>query len=152
MLYIHVDDFAFGHENEDVANCAAMVVMATLKRIGFLIELTPTYKITKIVGLAPGGFGVATFDIPLVRAGDIDRALEHLESAPLIAPEFLQTVVSIYCWFALMWRPAFSAVGNTFQWLERNRGGTPLRPVGFGPDSTEPHAGLLTFYGRIHGA
>ena len=118
-LYIHVDDFVFCHENEDVRNRAAAVVGAALTKVGFVVEYTPSYKIFKVVGLEVSRVGGPTLDIPLKKLGDLDRALELFKEMPLISPGLVRVVASIFSWYALMWRGAFSAFGPIFQWIQR---------------------------------
>ncbi len=128
VVYIHVDDFAFGHSNEDLANLAAITVNGSLRALGFVVDYTPTYRVRKVVGLAVPTDGSPILDVPLIRLGDLDRALEILEDAPVILPAMLRTVVCVYTWFGLMWRMSYSAIGPIFQWLQRHEGRDPVVP------------------------
>ena len=42
------------------------------------------------------------------------------QDMPLISPGLVRVVVSIYSWFALMWRGAYAAFGPVFQWIQRH--------------------------------
>ena len=110
-VYIHVDDFVFSHSLEDVCNSAAGVVAAALIAVGFVVEFTPTYRVQKVVGLAVGEEGAPFLTVPLLRLGDLDRACELLAEAEFILPAMARTVVAVYVWFGLMWRPCFNLLG-----------------------------------------
>jgi hypothetical protein len=127
-VYIHVDDFIFTHGLEDVCNRAALVVAAALKAVGFVVEFTPTYKLQKVVGLAVGADGDPTLTVPLIKVGDLDRALEILSEAEFVLPALVRTVVAVYCWYGLMWRACFSAVGPLHQWIARHIEQGPIVP------------------------
>ena len=52
-----------------------------------------------------------------MKIGAIDRALEYLETQPKVHPPAFHTVLSLYVWGALLWRPALSAVFHGFQFV-----------------------------------
>ena len=119
-VYIHVDDFVFMHQSEDVVNRAAFAVLSVLEEWGFVVVFAPSHRVTKVVGFDTAS-SPAGLEIPLARLGDLDRALEYFEESSFLSPGAVDTVVSIYCWFALAWRPAYAAIRYAFIWLDLNR-------------------------------
>lgn len=115
VVYIHVDDMLFGHEQHRWAHAAAVVVKAELQRIGFIVDMTVFPD--KLVGVEPQ-CEPALLLPPLRRLGDLDRALESIEGRDRLHPPLVATVLGIWNWFALLWRPSMSMATSIYKWVE----------------------------------
>ena len=75
-MYIHVDDFVFMHQSEDVVNRAALAVLSVLEEWGFVVVFTSSYRATKVIGFDTAS-SPAGLEIPLARLGDLDPSSKH---------------------------------------------------------------------------
>lgn len=115
VVYIHVDDMIFGHSDLLIAIRAAKFVKRALENLGFIVDFTAEPE--KVVGVAPVSQPPALMP-PLTRVGDLDRALEMIEQQLWLHPPLVATVLGIWVWFSLLWRPSLSMATAIFKWVE----------------------------------
>ena len=89
-----------------------------LRRAGFHITRTDVADVEKILGLEPEG---ARLQVPLRKLGDLDAALQLVYEAEAVNPLAAATVLGVFTWFALIWRPALSSVQTLYRYAERSR-------------------------------
>ena len=94
-----------GHVDAATADAAAKTIRAELENAGFAAEYTPHGK--KIAGLEPV-FSPPELRPPTRRLGDLDRALEFLETSSLVVPEFVEVVFGIFVGFHYCGEQLFS--------------------------------------------
>lgn len=111
-IYVHVDDIIIVHEETNLVILAIAVIARALKRLGFLVTWELPGELTKVVGLEPARRG-QVLRPPLRKLGDLDRALQHVENAGEVLPRLLATLLGLYVWYSLLWRPGLSAVSNS---------------------------------------
>lgn len=121
VLYIHVDDFLFGHVCKEIANAAAVVVRDALVELGFIVDYSEVGVLEKLVGISYTSTPACL--VPLVKKlGDLDRALEFLEQSEMVSADYISSVLGLWQWLVLIWRPALSAATSIYKFAELFRG------------------------------
>lgn len=117
VIVLHVDDVISGHEDQRLADIAVMVILERLIYYGFVGTMMLEGKLKKMLGYAKDERG-PFLRIPKVRMGHLLRAIEMQRNAPAVSPKAVHTVVSIFIWGALLWRPALAALSSVFKFIE----------------------------------
>lgn len=91
-----------------MALSAVHAVGEEMESAGLLVEYEHPDEVKRFVGYHPQK-SPACLMPPQERLGLLDAALEELLQHDVVHPPALRTVVAIYVWIMLLWRPGLSA-------------------------------------------
>lgn len=120
-MYLHVDDTILAQRSAGWARAVLRVLGSRLRWLGFVAPVEWPEEIQKTVGIRlfdeGGELAPAT-----VKLGHLDRALEQCKSSSVLCPARVSTILGIYVWFGLLWRPSLAAPSAVYKWAQENFG------------------------------
>ena len=123
-IYLHLDDFGFlGMRSGDTDQVRA-VVRDELERMGFKVTCSRPMD-GRFIGYAPRR-SPARWDPCDAKLGGIDRMFELMLERPWVAVDDLHTLLCIYTWMGLLWRPSLAIPHHIYS-LTRHYAGEAVR-------------------------
>ena len=126
-IYIHLDDFLFMGGDPPMVTQLWDAVVAELHALGFDTTGGPLPDGERYIGFCFDSRRcrwTPTAD----RLGTLDRCIEEVLLARVVDVTVVHTLLCVYTWAALLWRPALSVPHSIYVFVRQSRRWCPLWP------------------------